>query len=280
MNGYIFKAMWDLVLEKKTLTPQTIDNKMKENGQQIPGPSVIYITNLTYGLPHFSIEEITDWAQIIKDKSVARNGIIKANELSAKLRSEEGNVYEVLAEHESGIFNLQTQYNTTGLVSTEDILDTVIVKARQAALSESTVTGLSTGLDDLDEKTLGLQQTDLIIIAARPSMGKTALSIILALNAAIENHAKVAVFSLEMSKEQLAVRMICRETRIDSQSFKTGALSEQQWDMVDDAKARISMTALRVDDTPGITTNYMRGKCRSYVSEDNRKLDLIVITIH
>ena len=145
-----------------------------------------------------------------------------------------------------------------------DVVINVVNKIEIASRNHSMVTGLSTGYTDLDRQTSGMQPSDLILIAARPSMGKTAFVLNLAHNMTIKDKKTVAIFSLEMSKEQLVNRLLAMESRVDSQTLRTGNLSDSDWDQVVESSGIIANTKLLLDDTPGITVAELRSKCRKF----------------
>jgi replicative DNA helicase len=175
------------------------------------------------------------------------------------------------------IFALADERTRQGFTHIQPIAETVLAKVQEYAKREShALTGLSTGFRDLDEKTSGLQKTDLIIIAARPSMGKTALCLTLAQNAAILEGAVVAVFSLEMSKEQLVMRMLSSEAKVDAHRFRTGYLTRDEWGRLAEAIGTLSEAKIFIDDTAGISVLEMRAKTRRLYAEQKR-LDLIVV---
>jgi replicative DNA helicase len=175
------------------------------------------------------------------------------------------------------IFALAEERTRQGFSHIQPVAETVLAKVQEYAKREShALTGLATGFRDLDEKTSGLQPTDLIIVAARPSMGKTALCLTLAQNAATLEGACVAVFSLEMSKEQLVMRMLSSEARVDAHRFRTGYLTRDEWGRLAQAIGTLSEAKIFIDDTPGISVLEMRAKTRRLVAEQ-KKLDLIVV---
>ena len=175
------------------------------------------------------------------------------------------------------IFALADERTRQGFSHIKPIAEVVLAKVQEYARREShALTGLSTGFRDLDEMTSGLQQTDLIIVAARPSMGKTALCLTLAQNAAMLENAVVAVFSLEMSKEQFVMRMLSSEAKVDAHRFRSGFLTRDEWGRLAEAIGTLSEAKIFIDDTAGISVLEMRAKTRRLIAEQ-KKLDLIVV---
>ncbi len=274
-NRRIFKAMIALFEKGDRIDPILIGEELKKDGSIDSIGGVATITNLTYGLPHFS--EIFDYTKVVKNKAMSRNLIKVCNQITSEALSEEEDAEVILDHAEQMIFALADEKTRQGFSHIQPIAETVLAKVQEFAKREShALTGLSTGFRDLDEKTSGLQPTDLIIIAARPSMGKTALCLTLAQNAAILEKAVVAVFSLEMSKEQLVMRMLSSEARVDAHRFRTGYLTRDEWGRLAEAIGTLSNARLFIDDTPGISVLEMRAKVRRLATEQ-KKLDLIVV---
>jgi len=275
LHRRIFKAMTALFERGERIDPILIGEELRKDGSIDSIGGVATITNLTYGLPHFS--DVADYAKVVKDKSIVRNLIKVCNQITSEALSEEEDATDVLDHAEQMIFALADERTRQGFTHVQPIAETVLAKVQEYAKREShALTGLATGFRDLDEKTSGLQKTDLIIVAARPSMGKTALCLTLAQNAAILERAVVAVFSLEMSKEQLVMRMLSSEAKVDAHRFRTGYLTRDEWGRLAEAIGTLSEAKIFIDDTPGISVLEMRAKTRRLVAEQ-KKLDLIVI---
>lgn len=274
-NRRIFKAMISLFEKSERIDPILIGEELKMEGQIESIGGIASITNLTFGLPHFS--NIEDYAKVVRDKSLLRNLIKSCNQITSEALAEEDEAQQILDNSEQMIFALAEERNRKGFAHVKPVAEDVLAKVQDFAKREShALTGLATGFSDLDQMTSGLQPSDLIIIAARPSMGKTALCLTLAQNAAIKEDATIALFSLEMSKEQLVMRMISSEARVDAHRFRTGYLSREEWGRLAGAIGTLSETSLFIDDTPGISVLEMRAKARRLVAEQ-KKLDLIVV---
>ncbi|HEY0659063.1 MAG TPA: replicative DNA helicase [Pyrinomonadaceae bacterium] len=275
LHRRIYKAMVSLFETSRRIDPILIGEELKkENALESIG-GVAAITNLTYGLPHFS--DLQEYIKVVRDKSMVRNLIKVCNQITSEALAEEDDAANILDHAESMIFALAEERTRQGFSHIQPIAETVLAKVQEYAKREShALTGLATGFRDLDEKTSGLQRTDLIIVAARPSMGKTALCLTLAQNAAILEKAVVAVFSLEMSKEQLVMRMLSSEARVDAHRFRTGYLTRDEWGRLAEAIGTLSEAKIFIDDTAGISVLEMRAKTRRLFAEQ-KKLDLIVV---
>jgi replicative DNA helicase len=233
------------------------------------------ITNLTYGLPHFA--DITQYATIVKSKSLLRQ-LVKANARStAEALEGDSPTDVVLANAESGLFALTRTRHRTKLTRVGEQLDTIVTSAQGNVGHSLTANGLSTGLVDLDDITSGLQPGDLILIAARPSMGKTSLAQSIVNNVGIRGENKVvAFFSLEMSKDIVIARMLCSEARVDLKRFRLGILNHEEWDRLAVAQASLNAARIFIDDTPAITVLETRSKAMQLAAEIE-KPDLLVI---
>jgi len=185
------------------------------------------------------------------------------------------NINDILDKAEKGIFDVMQNRNTDSFSSIMDVAYNTFSKIEEIYNSNEKITGISTGFVDFDAKTAGLQKSDFILIAARPSMGKTAFALNIAQNAAVKQHVPVAIFSLEMSKEQLVNRMMCAEALVDAQKVRTGDLNADDWSKLVDAMGVLSEAPIYIDDTPGITAMDIRAKCRRLKLE--KGLGLVVI---
>jgi len=271
----IFMAMISLFEKSERIEPVLISEELKKDGYIDSIGGIAAITGLTYGLPHFS--NISDYAKIVRDKSIVRHLIKVCNEITSEALAEEDDAEEILDHAEQMIFALAEERTRQGFAHVKPVAEQVLAKVKDFASREShALTGLATGFRELDQITSGLQPTDLIIVAARPSMGKTSLCLTLAQNAAIKEHATVAVFSLEMSKEQLVMRMLSSEARVDAHRFRNGFLSREEWVRLAGAIGTLSESKLFIDDTPGLSVLEMRAKARRLLAEQ-KKLDLIVV---
>jgi replicative DNA helicase len=235
---------------------------------------VTAITNLTYGLPHFA--NIAHYAKIVRDKSMLRQLIKATNKITSEALEEEDEAEVILDHAEQMIFALADERTRQGFMHVQPVAHKILDKVQEMAGRTAMLTGLTTGFNELDTMTSGLQPSDLIIVAARPSMGKTSFALTLAQNAAIHAQAVVGVFSLEMSKESLVMRMLCSEGHVDAHRFRTGFLSRDEWGRLAGALGRLAETRIFIDDTPGISVLEMRAKARRLAAEQ-KKLDLIIV---
>jgi len=271
----IFKAMIALFEKSERIDPILIGEELKKEGSSESIGGVAAITNLTFGLPHFS--DIADYSKVVKEKSIVRNLIKVCNQITSEALAEEEDAAVILDHAEQLIFALADERTRQGFAHVKPVAEQVLAKVQDYAKREThALTGLATGFRELDQMTSGLQKTDLIIVAARPSMGKTALCLTLAQNAAIQEKAVVAIFSLEMSKEQLVMRMLSSEARVDAHRFRTGYLTREEWGRLAGAIGILSEAQIFIDDTAGISVLEMRAKTRRLVAEQ-KKLDLIVV---
>lgn len=275
LNRRIFGAMTSLFEASKTIDPILIGEELKKEGSLEAIGGVSTITNLTYGLPHFT--DLTEYIEVVRDKSMMRNLIRTCNQITSEALEEEDVARNILDHAEQMIFALAERRAAEGFAHVQPVAEKVLAKVEEYSRREShALTGLATGFRELDEMTSGLQPSDLIIVAARPSMGKTALCLNIAQNASIDEKAVVAVFSLEMSKEQLVMRMMASEAKVDASRFRRGILSRDEWERLARAIGTLAEARMYIDDTPGISVLEMRAKARRLAAEQKR-LDLIVV---
>ncbi len=276
LHRRILAAMIALFEASMSIDPILIGEELKKEGTSLESiGGIAAITNLTYGLPHFS--DLGDYIKVVADKALMRNLIRTCNQITSEALEEEEDAKDILDHAEQMIFALAERRTREGFSAVKPIAETVLEKVHEYAQREShALTGLSTGFRDLDEMTSGLQESDLVIVAARPSMGKTALCLTVAQNAAILENAVVGIFSLEMSKEQLVMRMMSSEAKVDAKRFRQGMLSREEWERLGRAIGTLSEAKIFIDDTPGISVLEMRAKVRRLAAEQKR-LDLIVV---
>jgi replicative DNA helicase len=275
LHRRIFNAMVSLFEASKRIDPILIGEELKKDGSIDAIGGVATITNLTYGLPHFS--DLADYIKVVRDKSVMRSLVRTCNEITSEVLEEEQDAEIVLDHAEQMIFELAEMKERQGFSAIQPIAETVFTKIREYANNDShALTGLATGFRDLDRLTSGLQPSDLIIIAGRPSMGKTALCLNIAQKAAVNENAVVAVFSLEMSKEQLVMRMLSSQASVDARLLRSGSLSRADWARLAESIGTLAATKIFIDDTPGISVLEMRAKLRRLAAEQ-KKLDLIMV---
>lgn len=270
----IFVGMIGLFERGGEINPILIGEELKkENALETVG-GISFITNLTYGLPHST--NIIHYAKVVRGKSLLRRLIKTASKITNEALEEEDEPEIILDHSEHAIFELADERIRQGFTHVEPVARALLDKIQEMEGRQVVLTGLTTGFAELDEKTSGLQRSDLIIVAARPSMGKTSFALMLAQNAAIETGAVVGIFSLEMSKESLVMRMLCSQGNIDAQRFRNGFLSRAEWSQIAKSLGTLADTRIFLDDTPGITVLEMRAKARRLAAEQKR-LDLIIV---
>lgn len=273
-HQHVFRAMINLSERGSEINPILLGEELRREGvlEQVGG--VAFISELTYGLPHFT--NVGAYAKVVKDKSILRQLVKVANKVTSEALEEEDEAAVILDHAEQMIFALADERTRQGFSHIKPVADHLLEKVQEMAGRPVMLTGLTSGFNDLDQKTSGLQPSDLIIIAARPSMGKTAFCLNVAQNAAIKAGAVVGIFSLEMSKESLVMRMLSSEARVDAHRFRTGYLSRDEWARLAGALGTLADAKIFVDDTPGISVLEMRAKARRLAAEQKR-LDLIVV---
>jgi replicative DNA helicase len=270
----IFVAMTALFERGAEINPILIGEELKkENALESVG-GISFIANLTYGLPHST--NIAHYAKVVRGKSMLRQLIKTANKITQEALEEEDEPEIILDHAEHAIFQLADERIRQGFTHVKPIAEQLLEKVQEMEGRAAVLTGLTTGFADLDQMTSGLQRNDLIIVAARPSMGKTSFALMLAENAAIHAGAVVGMFSLEMSKEALVMRMLCSQGNIDAQRFRNGFLSRAEWAQIARSLGTLADARIFLDDTPGITVLEMRAKARRLAAEQKR-LDLIVV---
>lgn len=272
----VFAAMIELFNAQQKIDAILISEVMRREGVLESSGGVAAISALIYGLPHFS--DIENYAKVVSDKATLRNLIKACNVIVGEALAEEEEAKIILDHAEQRVFALADARTRQSFSHIKPVADDVLVKVQEYAQRKdaSALTGITTGFRDLDSMTSGMQRTDLLIVAARPSMGKTSLCLTMAQNAALKGESVVAFFSLEMSKEQLVMRMLCSEAHVDAHRFRTGFLNRDEWARLGEALGRLSTAKIFIDDTPGITVLEMRAKIRRLASEQKR-IDLIIV---
>jgi len=270
----VFLTMVSLSERGSEINSILISEELRRAGELESVGGLTFITNLTYGLPHFT--NVAAYAKIVRDKSLLRQLVKVSNKITSEALEEEDEAEIILDHAEQAIFALADERTRQGFAHVKPIADSILEKVQEMAGRSAMITGLTTGFQELDAMTSGLQPSDLIIVAARPSMGKTALCLTLAQNAAIQAQAVIGVFSLEMSKESLVMRMLCSEGRVDAHRFRSGFLAREEWGRLAQALGTLAETKIFIDDTPGISVLEMRAKSRRLAAE-HKRLDLIIV---
>lgn len=270
----IFLAMIALFERQSEINPILIAEELRRDGTVESVGGLSFITNLHYGLPHFA--NIAHYAKIVRDKSMLRQLIKACNKITTEALEEEDEAKFILDRAEQAIFALADERTREGFAHVKPVADALLEHVQEMAGRSAMLTGLTSGFSEIDSMTSGLQASDLIVIASRPSMGKTSFALTLAQNAAIQAQAVVGVFSLEMSKESLVMRMLSSEGHVDAHRFRSGFLSRDEWARLAGALGTLAETKIFIDDTPGITVLEMRAKARRLAAEQKR-LDLIIV---
>lgn len=271
--GIMFDTMVELFNEGKPVDLVTLQDRLKEKDVPPEVCSLDFVRDILATVP--TSANVRSYATIVHEKAVLRR-LIKINEeIANNCYSGKDSLEVILADTEKQIFNLLESRSSGDFVPIRQIALNVLDKIEQATRSKSTVTGLPTGFIDLDYRMSGLQPSDLILIAARPSMGKTAFVLNITDYIAVRRQKTCLIFSLEMSKEQLVNRMLSMESNVDSQKLRTGTLADADWDAVVEGIGSIGSSKLVIDDTPGISIMELRSKCRKVKLEHG--LDLVMI---
>ncbi|MBR8661276.1 MULTISPECIES: replicative DNA helicase [Brevibacillus] len=269
----IFKTMQDLYergepVDLVTVTAELQDHKLLD---EVGG--VTYLTEIARSVP--TAANIEYYARIVEEKSLLRRLILTATKIANDGYSREDDVTQILADAERYILEIAQNRNSGGFVPIRDVLLETYERIEFLSQRRGDVTGIPSGYPDLDKMTSGFQRSDLIILAARPSVGKTAFALNVAQNVAARAGETVAIFSLEMAASQLVQRMICAEGNLDASRMRTGWLEEDDWQKLTMAIGTLAKAPIYIDDTPGITVQDIRAKCRRLQAE--KGLGLIVI---
>jgi replicative DNA helicase len=269
----IFDKMVNLVERGGPIDLVTLKDELNRSGDldEVGGPA--YIAALVDGVPRSM--NVEHYARIIKEKATLRNLIFSANKILATAYDAEEEADAILDQAEHAIFAIADDKVRDGFVSMRDLAHSSLETIEKLHARKELITGVPTGFADLDEMTSGLQAADLIIVAARPSMGKTSLVLNIAQHVGTKTSKSVGMFSLEMSKEQLFLRMLTAEARIDAHRLRRGFLGERDWGRLSQAIGTLSDAKIFIDDTPSIGVLEMRAKCRRLAAEHD--LDLVIV---
>ena len=273
-NGKIFAAMIALVDEKTPIDITTVTGYLKKNNQLTEIGGVEYLTEVLNFVPTAS--NIDYYIKNVEDASILRKLIETATDIASEGYRTDETVNEILDNSEKKILNIVKNRKSSEFRSIKEILQKTQSDLERLSEHKGEVTGLATGWYDIDKLTTGLHPNELIIIAARPAMGKTVFALNLATHAAMTQDKSVALFNLEMSAEQLAMRIISSLGQVDGFKLRTGNLMNPDWKRINEAVSQLSNTNLVMDDTPGITIGEIRAKCRRLASSE-KGLALVVI---
>lgn len=269
----LYDAMIELFNEAKPVDLITLQNKLKEKDVPPELCSLEFIRDLIASVP--TSANVRHYANIVKEKSTLRQLIKVTENITNDCYLDKEKVETILEDTEKKIFDILQKRNKGDFVSIKDIVFHSLESIEAAAKNKGSVTGVSTGFYDLDYKTAGLQPSDLILIAARPSMGKTAFVLNIAEHVALRSNVTTAIFSLEMSKDQLVKRILSMHSKVDSQAIRSGDLSDEEWLKLVESARTIGNSNLIIDDTSSISISELRSKCRKYKLEYN--LGLVII---
>lgn len=271
--GVIFDSMVELFNEGKPVDLITLQERLKEKDVPAEIASLEFVKDLVTAVP--TSANVKYYADIVSDKAMMRK-LIKLNEEIANIcYAGKEPLESVLETTEKSVFDLLQRRNTGDYVPIKDVVLNALDRIEKASKNKGTVTGIPTGFVDLDYKLSGLQPSDLVLVAARPSMGKTAFVLNIAQYIAFKKDKGVAIFSLEMSKEQLVNRLFSLESQVDAQALRTGNMKDSDWEKLIEGAGIIGQSNLIIDDTPGISVSELRSKCRKYKLEHG--LDIVII---
>ncbi len=258
-NREIYETIYTMFNFSQTIDPVTVLDKMKELGYYHDNSSdyIVQLMEITPTTAH-----VVRYANIVKDKSMLRGLADAATDITQMVHEEVGSPAEMLEAAEKKIYALRKGERGDSLEHIGTILHKVFDRLEELSQSDSMIPGLSTGLRDLDMKINGLNKSDLILVAARPAMGKSAFALNIGLSVAKQYNKTVAIFNLEMSREQLAMRLMSSESYINNQTLATGKLSEEEWNKLSLSSAALSQTDIRIDDNPTVTVAEINAKCR------------------
>ena len=271
--GIMFDAMVELFNEGKPVDLVTLQDRLKEKDVPPEITSLEFARDLLTAVP--TSANVKYYAEIVMEKSMLRKLIKLNEEIENMCYLGRDSLEAVLETTEKRVFELVQKRNTGDYVPIKQVVLNALDKIEKSSKTKGTVTGIPTGFIDLDYKTSGLQPSDLILVAARPSMGKTAFVLNIAQHVAFRSNKTVAIFSLEMSKEQLVNRLFSLESQVDAQLLRTGNLKDSDWEKLIEGAGVIGKSKMIIDDTPGISISELRSKCRKFKLEQG--LDLIII---
>ena len=271
--GVIFDSMVELFNEGKPVDLITLQERLKEKDVPAEIASLEFVKDLVTAVP--TSANVKYYAEIVAEKSLMRKLIRLNEEIANTCYAGKEPLEAILENTEKSVFELLQRRNTGDYVPIRQVVMNALERIEKASKNKVTVTGIPTGFIDLDYKLSGLQPSDLILVAARPSMGKTAFVLNIAQYVAFKKNKAVAIFSLEMSKEQLVNRLFSLESQVDAQSLRTGNMKDSDWEKLIEGAGVIGKSKLIIDDTPGISISELRSKCRKYKLEHG--LDIIII---
>ena len=272
-NKIIYRAILNLYDRGEPIDIITLKSELSSMGKLESVGGLEYLVELPDKVPTTS--NIDKYIKIVEEKSTLRNLINTANEIIKLGYDPTEDVENIMDSAERKIFNIMQKRDQKGYSSMKDILVDSFTELEQLYNQKQHITGVPTGFIDLDYKTAGLHNSDLILVAARPAMGKSAFALNIATNAAVRGNTPVVIFSLEMSKEQMGNRILCSEAMVDSNKVRTGKIEDEDWLKLANASGELSKSGIYIDDTPGISIMEIRAKCRKLKLEKN--IGLVVV---
>ena len=271
----IFRAMMELSDRSEPADIITLSEILKARGELEAVGGAAYLTSLNDSVP--TAANIAHYARIVREKAILRYLISAATEIATRGFEDQGNVDEFLDAAEKVIFDIAEKKIQSSFVAVGDMIKDTLKAVEKLYERKELVTGVPTGFKDLDKLTAGLQPSELIVVAGRPSMGKTAFSLNIATHAALNAGIGVAVFSLEMAREQLVLRMLCSEARVDNSKVRAGYLGERDFPKLANAAGRLHEAPIYIDDTPAISILELRAKARRLIRDREKKVGLVIV---
>ncbi len=271
--GILFEAMVSLYNEGKPVDIVTLQNRLQEMDVPAEVSSMEFVKEAVSTVPHAI--HIKQYAKIVSERATLRRLIRVSEEIENSCYTQKESLDAILDHTERQIFDVVQRRNIEEYTPIRTVVLTALEKINIASQIQGNVTGIATGFLDLDYMTAGLQPSDLILIAARPSMGKTAFVLNIAQNICFRENKPAVVFSLEMAKEQLANRLLALESKVDAQKIRTGDLTAREWEAIAEGAGIIGQSGLIIDDTPGISIGELRSKCRKYKMDHDIQLVII-----
>lgn len=272
-NKQIYEAMIALYGRAEPIDIITVKAELVTSGKFEQVGGLEYLAALPEKVP--TTTNVDKYIKIVEEKSILRNIIKTGNDIIAAGYEQNEDVEDIMNVAEKKIFDLMQDKNSSGYSAIKDVLVQTFSELERLYNQKGYVTGVETGFTDLDYKTSGFHKSDLIIVAARPAMGKSAFVLNIATHAAVSNNVPVVIFNLEMSKEQLVNRILCSEAMVDSNKIRTGKIDDNEWIKLANASGRLAEAPIYIDDTPGISITEIRAKCRKLKLE--KGIGLVII---